>query len=92
MGRIRWQNAAENGRCPAGGTTMTVAATVLENSSPLRQVVHIVEDDEQFRLSRQDLFQSLDIESDAFGDAADFFRARRGTSPAASCWMSSCPM
>ncbi|MDW9594960.1 response regulator [Sinorhizobium meliloti] len=57
---------------------MTVAATVLENSFPLRQVVHIVEDDEQFRLSLQDLFQSLDIESDAFENAADFFaRASR---------------
>lgn len=71
---------------------MTVAATVLENSFPLRQVVHIVEDDEQFRLSLQDLFQSLDIESDAFEMRRIFLRAPRGTSPAASCWMSGCPM
>ncbi|WP_152095344.1 response regulator transcription factor [Rhizobium dioscoreae] len=38
-----------------------------------RQVVHIVEDDEQFRLSLLDLFQSLDIEARAFEDAASFF-------------------
>jgi FixJ family two-component response regulator len=38
-----------------------------------RQVVHIVEDDEQFRLSLLDLFQSLQMDAEAFEDAASFF-------------------
>lgn len=37
-----------------------------------RQVVHIVEDDEQFRLSLLDLFQSLQMDAEAFEDAASF--------------------
>ncbi|MDX0970667.1 response regulator [Sinorhizobium medicae] len=38
-----------------------------------RQIVHIVEDDEQFRLSLLDLFESLDIEAEGFEDANTFF-------------------
>lgn len=46
-------------------------------SSP-RQIVHIVEDDEQFRLSLLDLFQSLGIEAEAFENGAQFLeRASR---------------
>ncbi|WP_332303235.1 response regulator transcription factor [Rhizobium sp. GR12] len=52
---------------------MAIAATAIENMPPVRQIVHIVEDDEQFRLSLQDLFQSLNIEVQAFCDAKDFF-------------------
>lgn len=57
---------------------MPAVATIPETSSPPRQIVHIVEDDEQFRLSLQDLFQSMSIDADAFEDADDFFaRASR---------------
>ncbi|MFC5757923.1 response regulator transcription factor [Rhizobium sp. GCM10022189] len=52
---------------------MADAAKSVEPSLLQRQVVHIVEDDEQFRLSLLDLFQSLDIEAEAFEDAASFF-------------------
>lgn len=58
---------------------MALAAKSLDNMPPPRQIVHIVEDDELFRLSLQDLFLSLSIDADAFGDASDFFsRASRG--------------
>ncbi|WP_105423614.1 response regulator transcription factor [Neorhizobium sp. T25_27] len=57
---------------------MAVTAATPVNSPPLRQIVHIVEDDEQFRLSLQDLFQSLSIAAEGFEDADDFFsRASR---------------
>ncbi|MEV5059316.1 response regulator transcription factor [Agrobacterium radiobacter] len=59
---------------------MAVAAKSLDKMPASRQIVHIVEDDELFRLSLQDLFLSLSIETDVFGDASDFFsRASRGT-------------
>ncbi|KAB0456405.1 response regulator transcription factor [Agrobacterium radiobacter] len=59
---------------------MAVAAKSLDKMPASRQIVHIVEDDELFRLSLQDLFLSLSIEADVFGDASDFFsRASRGT-------------
>ncbi|MEW9537582.1 response regulator transcription factor [Agrobacterium radiobacter] len=59
---------------------MAVAAKSLDKMPASRQIVHIVEDDELFRLSLQDLFLSLSIETDVFGDANDFFsRASRGT-------------
>jgi FixJ family two-component response regulator len=64
----------------AGGNFMAVAAKSLDKMPASRQIVHIVEDDELFRLSLQDLFLSLSIETDVFGDANDFFsRASRGT-------------
>ncbi len=44
-----------------------------ELAPSLEQIVHIVEDDEQLRLSLMDLFQSLGMPVDAFADAAEFF-------------------
>ena len=59
---------------------MAVAATPSEIAFLPAQIVHIVEDDEQFRLSLKDLFQALDIQAEAFEDAVDFFaRAPRVT-------------
>jgi FixJ family two-component response regulator len=61
-------------------------ADVAEPVEPLvspPQVVHIVEDDEQFRLSLLDLFQALDIEAEAFEDAASFFS--RASTAASGC-------
>lgn len=52
---------------------MRAVAPIAADSPPPRQAVHIVEDDEQFRLSLQDMFQSLSIEADAYADAEDFF-------------------
>ena len=52
---------------------MRAVAPIAEDSPPPRQAVHIVEDDEQFRLSLQEMFQSLSIEVDAYADAEDFF-------------------
>ncbi|CAH0340858.1 response regulator [Rhizobium sp. CECT 9324] len=54
-----------------------------ETSRPCRQLVHVVEDDEQFRLSLLDLFQSLKMEAEAFEDAAAFFA--KTSSNAAGC-------
>ncbi|MBY3130183.1 MULTISPECIES: response regulator transcription factor [Rhizobium] len=60
---------------------MADAAKSIDPPLVPRQVVHIVEDDEQFRLSLLDLFQSLDIEAEAFEDAASFFeRASKAVS------------
>ncbi|MBW9113901.1 response regulator transcription factor [Rhizobium cauense] len=60
---------------------MADAAKFVEPELVPRQVVHIVEDDHQFRLSLLDLFQSLDIEAEAFEDAASFFeRASKASS------------
>ncbi|MGO4355192.1 response regulator transcription factor [Rhizobium sp. RAF36] len=57
---------------------MANAGNTPDSSNSPRQVVHIVEDDEQFRLSLLDLFQSLGIEAEAFEDGAQFFeRASR---------------
>ena len=52
---------------------MAAAARSAEPVLPPRQIVHIVEDDEQLRLSLLDLFQSLDMPADAFESGADFF-------------------
>jgi FixJ family two-component response regulator len=60
---------------------MADVAKSVEPSEDFRQVVHIVEDDEQFRLSLLDLFQSLGIDAVSFEDAASFFaRASRAAS------------
>jgi FixJ family two-component response regulator len=52
---------------------MADVAKSVEPPVEIRQVVHIVEDDEELRLSLLDLFQSLGIASEAFEDAASFF-------------------
>ena len=70
-----------NGSISVGGPVMAEAAKFAEAPLEPRQVVHIVEDDEQFRLSLLDLFQSLDIEAEGFEDADSFFqRASRAVS------------
>lgn len=52
---------------------MAEAADIPEPNALLRQIVHIVEDDEQFRLSLLDLFQCLNIDAQAFDGPATFF-------------------
>lgn len=52
---------------------MAEAAYISVPDSAPRQIVYVVEDDEQFRLSLLDLLLSIDIDARAFGDAASFF-------------------
>lgn len=58
---------------PVGGPVMADLDTTPNPTVSQRQIVHIVEDDEQFRLSLLDLFESLDIEAEGFEDANTFF-------------------
>jgi FixJ family two-component response regulator len=64
---------------PVGGPVVADVAKSAEPTAPRGQVVHIVEDDEQFRLSLLDLFQSFDIDAEAFEDASSFFTAASNT-------------
>jgi FixJ family two-component response regulator len=59
---------------------MAEAAFTPESGSVPRQIVHVVEDDEQFRLSLLDLLQAINIEAKAFSEAATFFRHTPTTS------------
>ncbi|WP_428414849.1 response regulator transcription factor [Pararhizobium sp.] len=52
---------------------MAEAANIPEPNAVFRQIVHIVEDDEQFRLSLLDLFQSLNMDAQGFEGPSDFF-------------------
>ncbi|MFS8112284.1 response regulator [Rhizobium jaguaris] len=57
---------------------MAAASSNAESAPSPLQIVHIVEDDEQLRLSLLDLFQSLEMPADAFENAYDFIaRASR---------------
>ena len=62
---------------------MADAADFPKSIPSFSQIVHIVEDDEQFRLSLLDLFESLDIKAEAFEDASAFFE--RASKNAAGC-------
>ncbi|RCW81917.1 response regulator transcription factor [Phyllobacterium bourgognense] len=62
---------------------MADAADFPESIPSFSQIVHIVEDDEQFRLSLLDLFESLDIKAEAFEDAGAFLE--RSSKNAAGC-------
>jgi FixJ family two-component response regulator len=58
---------------------MADVAKSVESPANYRQLVHIVEDDEELRLSLLDLFQSLGIDAEAFEDAASFFEGASRT-------------
>jgi len=62
-----------------GGTNMAETANTLESNAVARQLIHIVEDDEEFRLSLLDLFQSLDMDAQAFESPSAFFDAASTT-------------
>ncbi len=58
---------------PVGGPIVADPEIVPTPPVEPRQIVHIVEDDEQFRLSLLDLFESLYIVAEGFEDANAFF-------------------
>jgi FixJ family two-component response regulator len=58
---------------PVGGPIVADPETIPTPTVEPRQIVHIVEDDEQFRLSLLDLFESLYIDAEGFEDADAFF-------------------
>lgn len=51
---------------------MADVAETVEPPANSRQIVHIVEDDEELRLSLLDLFQSMGIDAEEFEDAPSF--------------------